>query len=151
MITKFKIYEGLPNNYPEIDLKVGDIWKGDQNDNRNRWWIVAKLEFVTPNFWTNMNNKISNLYIDLDKPQNKKDVSFNTFDFMTSFTPESYMTFNTRTYDIRKLWNDEPEKIIDIADRLLSSSLESSNLIPEIWFKKLPELEIEFETRKYNI
>ena len=67
---------------------------------------------------------------------------------MSSFTPESSMEFNTRTYDVRKLWNDKPEKLIDITERLL---LSSNNHIPEIWFKEVPELEIEFEARKYNI
>ena len=148
MITEFKIYEAIPNFQPEINLKVGDIWKGDQNDNKNRWWIVAKLVFVTTNFWINTNNKISCLFIDLDKGQKINDLSFNIFNFMSSFTPESSMEFNTRTYDVRKLWNDKPEKLIDITERLL---LSSNNHIPEIWFKEVPELEIEFEARKYNI
>ncbi len=144
MITNFKIYENIPNFRPEINLKVGDIWKGDFNNKNNKWWIVAKLDFITPNFWINTLNKISCLYIDLDADK----VNYFMFNYFTSFTPESDMEFNTKTYNIQKLWNDNPKKLIEITEYLI---LSDNKHITKIWFKEVPELEIALETTKYNL
>jgi len=146
-----KTYESVARiNAIELDLEVGDIWKADLNDS-SRWWIVAELDFVIPKFWLNMNNKIKCLHINLDEI-NKIDFLKNVgnwiFNYTTSFSPESNMQFTNTTYDIRDLWNDNREALIKITKALQKSK---NSHIVDVWFKKLPELEIEIETEKYNL
>jgi len=145
-----KTYENIRAEFNLEDLKVGDIWKGDLNYDKNKWWVIVEMDFKTPNFWTNIYNKIKIVYIDLDNVDKLKlNNNFNVFDYMTTFTPESELKFSNITYNIRKLWDDNPKALLIIANMFLGSK--NNKHVVDIWFKKVPELEFELEAEKYNL